>query len=310
MAGDALRLAVLRVKRFAELYNPRWLYVDWSGGKDSTAALLAVLECCPGKVVATFLHLAGQTIAANSSAVLAAARRLGLRVYRYDRLCYPREFREAIEADEPWRDAPSLVYVVTRAPGCTDYWSATLRYGLEVPVERAGRGKRWACYHMKTRWLAARPPNGVLRGRPARFVVTGVRRTESGYRARLWCCSSARVFGERYQRVPDVAVAPVVDYSDEEVWEALRGSPVYGVIRSQYEGWRRAPNCALCPLMGREALEAAVARLPTGYLQRVLGVMEELSRRHREGTRSRDIVEEWRHVIKQELERRGIHVYV
>ena len=300
-----LELAALRVRRFVELYRPNWLYVDWSAGKDSSAALAAALRCCSGKVVATYLHLAGQTVLDNSSAALEAARRLGLRLYRYDNLCYPRQLREALEADEPWRDAPALLYVVTRAPRCLDYWEATRRYGLEAPMERTGRGKRWACYHMKTRWLAARPPNGSLGERPARFAVTGVRRGESHYRARLWCCRVAQVFGERYQSAPDVVVAPVVDYTEDEVWEALREAGVYSVIHRQYERWRRAPNCALCPLMGTEALERAVSSLPTGYLERVMGVLVELRGRYREGTRTRRVVEEWLRVISGELLRRG-----
>ena len=301
---DLRRVAEERVERFVEEYKPRWLYVDWSGGKDSTAVLAAAVSAAKDMVVATFLHIAGQTVHDNVRAVLGVARRLGLSVYVYRGLRRPRDLYTAMLRDKPWESAPSLVYVVTTANGM-DYWEATRRYGLEAPLERLGGGKRWAASMMKARWLAERPPNGSLRGRPAHLVVVGVKRADSPYRARLWRGTHVRVFGERYQKVPDVALAPIADLTDAEVWRLLELYGLKGLVEHQYARWRRAPNCALCPLMGREEFLLAIRNLPTGYLRRVLAVLKEVRPRYREGTFTARRLDEWIPLIEEELGRRG-----
>ena len=298
--AELAKLARERVKAFIERHGPEFIYVDWSAGKDSTAALAAAMDCCPGMVTATFLHLLGQTHADNAAAALAVARRYGMGVARYTGLRTPGELRRALERDAGWRRRPSLLYVVTRAPRGLDYWSATLRYGIEVPLERAGRGKRWACHHMKSRWLAARPPSGVYGGRPARFVLTGIRREESPYRARQWR-SLERVFEARGGREAEVVLAPVADLSEEEVWELLRFHGLEELVRPQYLRWTRAPNCVICPMMGRAALRRAVGNLPRGYLERVASVLRGLRGRYREGTRSRELVEEMLGAVEEAL---------
>jgi len=301
---DLRRVAEERIERFLEQYSPKWLYVDWSGGKDSTAVLAAAVSAAKDMVVATFLHLAGQTVHDNAKAVLEVARRLGLNVFRYAGMKSPRELYIAMLRDRPWESAPALVYVVTTAHGM-DYWSATLKYGFEAPIERLGGGKRWACSEFKGKWLAARPPNGRYRGRPARFLLVGIRRAESPYRAKLWRDTSVKVFGERYQKVPDVALAPIIDFVEPEVWHLLQLYGLRDAVEPQYVKWGgRAPNCALCPLMNRANFARALRNLPTGYLERALAVLREVRRRYRDSTFSAKKIDEWIPAIEAELERR------
>ncbi len=297
------RIVEERIERFIERHRPRWIYVDWSGGKDSTAALLAAHKCCKDMVVATFLHLAGQTHVDNVRAVLELAKRLGMRIYRYTGLKRPEQLRAMILRDRPWESTPALIYAVTTANGM-DYWEATRKYGFEAPLERFGKGKRWACAMMKSNWLTARPPNGYYEGKPARFTIVGIRRQESAYRARLWQGKIEQVFGERYQREPDIVLAPLADLSEHDVWELLRHYGAYDTVRQQYERWRRAPNCVLCPLAGKQAVQQAISNLPSGYLERVLNVLSEVSSRYREDTFSRRRIDEWIAMIRHELARR------
>ena len=299
------RLVEDRIRLFIEEHKPKWLYVDFSAGKDSSAVLAAALSCCRDMVVATYLHLAGQTILENSRAAIEVAKRLGLKIYKYSGLKTPTQLRSVLMRDKPWENAPSLIYVVTTVSGM-DYWSATLRYGLETPLERQGGKKRWGCALMKTMWLAARPPNGRYNDRPARFAAVGVRMQESRYRTKLWRGKLWQVFGEKYQKEPDVVLAPIVDMSDADVWSLLRHYGIYDIIRPQYKHWRRAPNCVICPMMGRQALRQAVSNLPSGYLCHVLSVLERIEPRYKDGTFSKKKIHEMINIIRDELSRRGV----
>jgi 3'-phosphoadenosine 5'-phosphosulfate sulfotransferase (PAPS reductase)/FAD synthetase len=183
------------------------------------------------------------------------------------------------------------------------YWEAVARYGWPAPLERWGGGKRWCCAHFKANWLAERHPNGVYEGRPARFLAVGIRRQESHYRARLWAGRTWQVFENRDGTV-DVALAPIVDLSEADVWALLSHYGLRDAVRPQYERWGRAPNCALCPLMGRSAVERAAERLPTGYLEAVARTLRRILPRYGGSTLARRRIEEWLKIIEAELGRR------
>ena len=136
--------------------------------------------------------------------------------------------------------------------------------------------------------------------RPARFLAVGVRRSESPYRARLWAGKTWQVF-ENPDGVLDVALAPIIDLSDEDVWSLLRHYGVYDIVKQQYIVWGRAPNCALCPLMGKRPLRQAVSNLPGTQLRRVLQVLSDIRGRYHEGTFSAKKLDEWISVIEASL---------
>ena len=113
-----------------------------------------------------------------------------------------------------------------------------------------------------------------------------------------------KVFGVKYQKVPDVALAPIADFTEPEVWRLLELYGLKELMEPQYTRWGRAPNCALCPLMSRDRFVKALGNLPTGYLKRVLSVLKEIRSRYREGTFSARKLDEWIPAIEEELRRR------
>lgn len=292
-----------RISRFIEEYRPRWLYVEFSGGKDSSL-VLAASRAVTDSIVATFLHIVGQTHSDNSIAAIKIAERLGLTVKKV--ICRRRrELQNWFLAEQPWKEAPILVYAIVRDHrDGLDYWSAVEKRGFPAPVEQWGGGKRWCCSLFKSEWFDERPPNGAYQGRRARFIAVGIRREESRFRAKLWRDKTMQVF-DNPSGIWDVVLAPIVDLSEADVWSLLKHYGIHDLVKPQYERWTRAPNCALCPLMGNKALENAVSNLPTNYLKRVLRVLETVKPRHKPGTYSAKRIDKWLQLIRSELARRG-----
>lgn len=295
--NNKARLIELRIRNFIDEHGLGWVYVDWSGGKDSSLVLASALNCCRDKIVATFIHLAGQTVTDNVTTVLEIAKRYGLAIYKYTRLRHPRQLQSILYRDKPWENTPSLIYIVSTAYGL-DYWKATLKYGFEAPLERFGKGKRWACAHMKNEWLANRPTNGKWKGKPARFLVVGIRREESRYRAKTWSDTLVKPFGLTYHEYPDIALAPIIDVKEVEVWKLLEYYGIHDVIKKQYDKWGRAPNCVLCPLMKKEEFKKAIRNLPQGYLERVKNTLLQVRQKYNNNLFSAKKIDEWLMLLK------------
>jgi 3'-phosphoadenosine 5'-phosphosulfate sulfotransferase (PAPS reductase)/FAD synthetase len=156
--------------------------------------------------------------------------------------------------------------------------------------------------------MAELPPNTVVNGRHARTLAVGYRRQESSYRARLWSGLGSlpvRVFRAR-DGLDDYALAPILDFTTEEVDEMLRHYGIADIVLKQYERWRRAPNCVLCPLQGKAAFRLALKNMPTQWLLNIKRILEELLPRYRDGTFSKQRIQEWIEMIDEELKARGI----
>jgi len=284
-----------RIRRFIDEYRPRFIYVFFSGGKDSAAVLAAAASCCKDRVVAVFNHIVGQTHALNVQAALGVARKLGLQIRRI----VPKspEHLSLELARQPPRPGELLYLVVRSYRLGLDYWSAVKHWGFPAPAERFGKGVRWCCSEFKEKWWRDLPSNGLYEGKPAKYLLVGVKRSDSSYRRKKWKDSMVRVF--RVSRGVDVALAPLADLSDADVWSLLRHYGVYDTVRKQYDVLGHSPNCLLCPLMNTEALRRSLTVLPCSYLASLRKTLSELRGRYSEGTFSFRVLGRWLSVLDE-----------
>ena len=101
---------------------------------------------------------------------------------------------------------------------------------------------RYCCKHLKER------------GGDGRFVVTGIRWAESSRRGkRMMTEHCMRDSGKTY-------LHPIIDWSDEDVWEYLngRGLPHCSLYD---EGWSRI-GCVMCPMQSQGNMKREAARWP------------------------------------------------
>ena len=237
-------------------YGKLPVIVSFSGGKDSAAALAAAVDALgTDPVVAYFIHIPGQTIRDNVLAARLVAERLGL-------------LWETIEWEpgEPLPATGSTVYhvIVKTKP----YWEMLAQRGPPGIPPRP----RWCCKIYKEEPLGYAPCTPftapfLLSGRRvcARIVIVGVKRADSRARRNRWD-DYVKVF--KRKNSVDIAVAPLVDYSDVDVWALLSYYDIHSIVREQYDRWGRSPNCVLCPLASKRQLERAARLLPTSFLQR------------------------------------------
>lgn len=302
IAGSAeAALALLveeRIRGFAEAHGARPLYVDWSGGKDSTLVLLAADRVMEGAVVAWFIHIPGQTHSDNLRAARRVAEALG---YEWVTLKPKtpgearRLYRDLLGRRHTHTEGRLVVHVMSRAASdLPDFWAAIERYGL--PVNAAGRVKRWCCDLYKTNYLEVRPGN--CEDGAAVCNATGVRWEESVWR---------RGRGVEVRVREGYVLNPIIDLTTGQVWRLLKtySEEAYRAVKAQYDaGWPRAPNCAFCVVLRKPSLEAAARNLPTPYLRRALRALTAVEERVR-GAETLRRLQQMREVIVRELERRG-----
>ncbi len=267
-----------RISSFVNEHRVSMLYIDFSGGKDSSVVLAAAARALgPGRVQCFFMHIPGQTL--NAGVARAVAEALGF-TWVTVRPLRP----EQLMVDASRSGGGVCLHVM---PKTLDYWSALERYGL--PAQGPRVGKRWCCWFYKSRWLDSRPrncPAGVC-------YADGVRREESVWRRRK----------QEVERTPaGLALHAIYDLAAGQVWALLEHYGVRDIVEEQYMAFRRAPNCALCPLAGTSAWEQAARALPKPYLQRALRALEAAAPRLSPGSKSRERGERYIHVLRRVLE--------
>ena len=279
-----------RISRFVRSYNARFVYVLFSGGKDSAAVLAAANSVVRDRMIVVYLHIVGNTHVDNVMAARGVANQLGIDVVTLvaRRESFASDVRRIIDE----RGAPLMLHVivVTYREGF-DFWSAIERYGVPVPLERSRRGVRWCSAEFKEKWIKQLPRfNGRL------LFISGVKASDSWHRSR-----TSRLV-RRDGSV--VTLLPLVDMSDADVWSMLHHYGIADIVKKQYDEWGHAPNCMLCPFMAAEKMKKSVRRMPTRLLQHILSSIEKAKRRCK--SVSCELAEKMEMVIKAELERRGV----
>ena len=264
----------------SEYNNPVPVYVGFSGGKDSSATLALAVDAWPHDIIGVFWHIPGQTIIDNVLVARRVAKTLGLR-WETIHVVEPLEVMQAIDPA-----SPGVVYhvVIGREP----YWVKLAANGPPSPPPRP----RWCC-----RFYKEDPMNWLPVIGKTRYIITGVKRTDSPARAKRWDNRCEQEFRPRQGPARlDIALAPICDLRDPEVWAVLEYYGLDDIIRGQYEKWGRSPNCVLCPLASKRQLERAARLLPTSYLQR-----------YHEALKNWDtaLARRMRAILEAELERRG-----
>jgi phosphoadenosine phosphosulfate reductase len=92
------------------------------------------------------------------------------------------------------------------------------------------------------------------RGGHGRIVVTGIRWAESNRR------SQRRMTESCFKDKSKVFLHPIIDWSDADVWEYIRGRGL-PYCRLYDEGFSRV-GCVMCPLKGNKMMKSDAARWP------------------------------------------------
>ena len=279
-----------RIRRFVRDYNARFVYVLFSGGKDSAAVLAAANSAVHDRMIVVYLHIVGNTHVDNVMAARSVAKRLGIDVVtivaRKETLT--NDVRRIIDE----HGAPLMLHVIVRTyREGLDFWSAIEHYGMPVPLERSHRGVRWCSSEFKEKWIKQLPRfNGRL------LLISGVKASDSWHRSR-----TSRLV-RRDGSV--VTLQPLVDMSDADVWSMLYHYGIADIVRKQYDVWGHAPNCMICPFMSIEKMKKSVRRMPTRLLQRILSSINKAKKKCK--SVSCELAEKMEMVIRAELERRGV----
>ena len=250
-----------RIVRFAA--NAPRLLVAWSGGKDSTAALLATYHCCREKLYASFIHLVGQTHALNVQTVLRVAKLLGMDIVYLD--ACGRRFRQPL-ASLP--RPPALIYVRSHGRLCKGFWEEAKTRGWPAPMERTTKpGKRWCCTVFKSEPLEALASIGF------KWHIVGVKASDSHYRAKQLAGLSKEQPVKHYGS--HINLYPIYDLSDGDIWSIIKhyDPDIYGAVKQQYDVFGYSPNCLVCPLQSKKNFQRTIKQMPTQWLERTRQVL-------------------------------------
>lgn len=148
-------------------------------------------------------------------------------------------------------DPPELVKFIREnypevkpIPPIKTMWEGIVIHGLPL------RHRRWCCQYLKEH-----AGNG-------RVILQGVRWAESARRRRRWNIYTeySPYVGSKIHGIHKWFCSPIVDWSNEEVWEYIRLKNLkYCCLYD--EGFQRL-GCVLCPFCGGEALKMEIQRYP------------------------------------------------
>ena len=123
------------------------------------------------------------------------------------------------------------------------------------------RQKRWCCAEYKER------------GGAGRTVMTGIRRAESAKRAKRKAVEFC------YKDVTKKYINPIIGWSDDEVWEFIRGREL-PYCKLYDEGFKRI-GCMMCPYAPKAQRMMEATRNP-GYVKNYIKAFEKLHATGRE----------------------------
>jgi len=120
------------------------------------------------------------------------------------------------------------------------------------------RRRRWCCEEYKER------------GGEGRFVITGVRREESGgrrYRPIVHHC-----YKNAYIKKGKMVLNPIIDWMERDVWEFIKKRNL-NYCKLYDEGWKRI-GCLFCPMAGKHRIEEV--KLYPKYVELFIKAFEKL----------------------------------
>ena len=305
-----LERAAEAVRRFVEKYRPYRLYVFFSAGKDSTAALAATVYAGPEVVrrtVVVYNELVGNTAMINVETARRIAEKLGFEnIVTVESPPYER-ITLAVWEHKP----PFMLHIRARARGGESFWEAVEKWGPPVLISGERGYKRWCYSEFKARHWERLPPE--RRGKELyRFMVVGVKATDSHWRYSRWVKEGKageemvrRFRSETYfGSVIDVALSPILYMSTEEVWQLLREAGLHGELVA-YEYYEDSLNCIICPLRPEEKQVRIIQELvrrgqELEKLRRAYEAISRLRVLREEGkkTKTAQFARKWREMLK------------
>lgn len=292
--SSILSNSVEKVKLFMKMYPMDYLYVNVSGGKDSSA-VWGIVDKATRDYVVFFIHIPGQSHYDNVTAVYNMAKILNVKDIVKVKLDKTREMREKIKEAISSCGRPCLIHAVVFDTYGEDFWRAMQRYGFPAPLERFGAGVRWCCGTFKHRTLGHLPYNGKLDGKEWHFGVDGTKATDSPYRTKVYktCIIT-------WEKTRDTYLFPIRTLTDDEVWELLKVMGLYEVVHVQYEKWGRSPNCMWCPMVSsKELMKKTWVNMSPGGRELVKKTLEGMMNKYKESTFSFKEIKKWLETFEQ-----------
>lgn len=313
-----LDIAAGKVREFVARHEPWRLYVFFSAGKDSTAALAAVAYAGGSVVrrtVVVYNELVGNTAPPNVEQAYRILESLGFENIVVVESPPFKRITETVAIRD--RERPYVLHIRARNRHGEDFWSSVERWGIPVqrPQRQEGKGgwyKRWCYLEFKERHWRALPPEA--KGRQlVRYIVVGVKAADSWIRRARWLRDNPaaqhweKVFTWRSgsTEITDIALSPILRFTTEQVWWLLEEAGLDRLLET-YNVYGDSLNCLLCPFRGAEKqrrviMEAARTEWGRAMLMRAAETLERLTRA-KPGTVTREKAREWLAMIGEALQ--------
>ena len=276
-----------KVRDFMARYEPEYLYVLVSGGKDSVAAWSIVNDTIRNYVV-IYIHIPGQTHADNIETVYRVAEKLDIkdtrRVVVKETRLIRKQLKEAIDSC----NLPCLLHIIVFTHRGEDFWKALKRYGYPAPFGIFGKGTRWCCGTFKHRVFNRLPYNGEYNGVPWKFGVDGPKATDSSYRRKVYVSDIMT-----WEKTRDTYLLLLRTLTDDDVWRILKYYGLYDIVYKQYMKWGRSPNCMFCPMIGMKNALLTILALNDETKKFIASNLRELLPRYKPGTFSYNSITKW-----------------
>lgn len=311
-----LDIAAEKVKEFVRRHQPHRLYVFFSAGKDSTAALAATVYAGPEvlkRAIVVYNELVGNTAPENVQQAYRILEKLGLEnIVTVESPPYQRVTSAVVTRE---KERPFVLHIRAHSRLHEDFWAAVERWGIPVLRGGAAGGRRWCYQEFKEKHWRYLPPE-VKQGQLVRFVVVGVKAADSVWRRARWLTRNPtaslweRSFTWKHgsTEITDIELSPILMFTTEQVWQLLEEAGLKSSLET-YFVYGDSLNCIFCSFRSAEKQRMVVRMLAETehgreMLRRVKEALERLTRA-KPGTLSYEKAREWLAMIREALGEEG-----
>ena len=302
MIKNHINNVVSRIEQFYERYKPNKIWFFYSGGKDSSAVLVALSELAKKRpdilerIIVLYTAVTGNTHYLNRKQTYENVKRFLPDHYSNFVQILPKS-REYVKAMLSTAKPPCFVELNTVSWSYQKpYLDTIIQVGFPTMVSNRAGGVRWCCAEFKEKWWSILPhENGK------RCIIVGVKAYDSAVRKKRWePAIKSGTFELQFKsgRVVEHALSPIADFRHEDVWLVLRH---YNVELPSYQ-YGDSLNCIVCPFKRRKDIEAM---LPILHEKQLRMVAKAFCTSFAKGMRGKMVVdqyEQWRPFIERYLE--------
>jgi len=302
MVESLVNRVASRIEQFYERHKPNKIWFFYSGGKDSSAVLVALSELAKKRpdilerVVVLYTAVTGNTHYLNRKQTYENVKRFLPDHYSNFVQILPKS-REYVKAMLSTAKPPCFVELNTVSWSYQKpYLDTIIQVGFPTVVSNPRGGLRFCCSEFKEKWWRLLPHE-----RGYRYVIVGEKATDSVMRRKKWGHAVDRGLFEltfETEKVVEVSHSPIADLRDEDVKAILRH---YNVELPSYQ-YGDSLNCIICPFKRRKSIEAMLPILHEKQLRMVAKAFCTSFERWRGGKLLIEEFEQWRPFIERYLE--------